>query len=225
MSIENSHQHQIPQTEGKTIPWASFYDTIVRLLSFGKDRMIRSKTIELAQIEPGDWVLDVGCGTGDLTIAAKAAAGPSGEVYGTDAATNMIAVAQEKASKVGLKVTFQVGLIENIEFQDGQFDVVLSSLMMHHLPDDLKQVGLAEINRVLKPGGQLLIVDMQSTAGGSVKQQLSDLMIQLHGGHTAMQDNVTRQIPFVETAGFVNVHSDKINRQFSYITAQKANLG
>jgi ubiquinone/menaquinone biosynthesis C-methylase UbiE len=221
MTTENAHNHPAPKTQGRTIPWASFYDTIVKLMSFGKDQAIRKASVVLAQISPGDKVLDVGCGTGDLTLEAKKLAGPGGEVYGIDASPNMIRQAGQKAGRSGVDVTFKVGLIENIEFPENQFDVVLSSLMMHHLPDDLKHAGLSEIYRVLKPGGRLLIVDMQATTGGSLRQRLSDLMITMHGGHTAMQDNVTKQIPFVKAAGFTTIETDKINRQFSYILAWK----
>ena len=221
MATEHTHNQPAPSTQGRTIPWASFYDAIVWLMSFGKDNAIRKASIVPAQINPGDKVLDVGCGTGDLTIEAKKLAGPTGEVYGTDASPNMIYQAQQKAKRTDVDVTFQVGLIENIDFPENQLDVVLSSLMMHHLPDDLKRAGLAEIYRVLKPGGRLLIVDMQSTTGGSLVQHLSDFMITVHGGHTTMQDNVSRQIPFVEATGFTSIKTDKINRQFSYILAWK----
>jgi len=221
MTTEHTHKHPAPTTQGRTIPWASFYDTLVKLMSFGKDKAIRKASVELAQIVPGEAVLDVGCGTGDLTLEAKKVVGPNGQVYGTDASPNMIEQAQQKSARTNADVTFQVGLVEDIDFSENQFDVVLSSLMMHHLPDDLKRAGLAEIYRVLKPGGRLLIVDMQSTAGGSLWQRLSDFMITVHGGHTTMQDNVSRQIPFVEKAGFTNIKSDKLNRQFSYILAWK----
>jgi ubiquinone/menaquinone biosynthesis C-methylase UbiE len=222
MNADKTYSQPAPQTKGQTIPWASFYDAMVWLVSFGKDRAIRKKTVELAQIRPGDRVLDVGCGTGDLTIAAKALAGPSGAVYGTDASPKMIDLAQRKAVRAGIEVTFQVDLIENITFPDNQFDVVLSSLMMHHLPDDLKREGLAEIHRVLKPGGRLLIVDMESASGGSVFQRFSDVMIQLHGGHQRMQSNVKKLIPFVEAAAFIDVETDKINRQLSFVAGKKA---
>jgi len=221
MSNEHVHTQPAPATQGRTIPWAAFYDTIVKVMSFGKDNAIRKASIGLAQINPGDKVLDVGCGTGDLTIEAKKLAGSAGEVYGTDASPNMIQQAQQKAVRTGIDVTFQIGLVERIDFPENQFDAVLSSLMMHHLPDNLKRAGLAEIYRVLKPGGRLLIVDMQSTAGGSLVQRFSDFMITVHGGHTTMQDNVSRQIPLVEAADFTNIKSDKINRQFSYILAWK----
>jgi len=222
MHTENTHSHPPPKTRGQTISWASFYDAVVWLLSLGKSSAIRKTTVDLAQIKPGDRVLDVGCGTGDLTMAAKALAGPSGEVYGTDASAEMIEVARRKAAQAGVEVTFQVDLIEDISFPDDEFDAVLSSLMMHHLPDDLKREGLAEIYRVVKPGGRILILDIESSSGGSVGQRLSDVMIQLHGGHTAMQNNVKKLIPFVEAAGFRSVETDKLNRQFSFITAEKA---
>jgi ubiquinone/menaquinone biosynthesis C-methylase UbiE len=221
MSTEKLPNQPAPKTKGRTIPWASFYDTTVWLLSLGQGRAMRQATVELAQIKPGDRVLDVGCGTGDLTMAAKALAGPSGEVVGTDASPEMIDLARRKAARAGVEVTFQLDLIENITFPDNQFDVVLSSLMMHHLPDDLKREGLAEIYRVLKPEGRLLIVDMESSSGGSIVQRLSDLMIQLHGGHTGMQNNVKKLIPLVEAAGFISLKTDKMNRQLSYIAGKK----
>lgn len=221
MHTHKAYDQPAPKTRGRTIPWASFYDVVVRVLSLGKMRDIRRAIAELAQIKPGDRVLDVGCGTGDLATAAKALAGPTGEVFGTDASPKMIEVARRKAAKAGVDVDFRVDLIENITFPDNHFDVVLSSFMMHHLPDDLKGMGLAEIYRVLKPGGRILIVDMQSSPGGSWRQRLSDLMIQMHGGHAAMQDNVTKLIPLVQAAGFTGLETDKINRQISYIAAKK----
>lgn len=205
-----------PKTTGQTISWGSLYDALVWLLSLGKGAAFRKTTIELAQIKPGDSVLDVGCGTGDLTIAAKAVAGPTGEVYGTDAAPGMIAAAQRKASRAGVDVTFQVGLIENITFPDNQFGVVLSSLMMHHLPDDLKRDGLAEIFRVLKPEGRLLIVDIESS------RQSWSLVVHLHGGHKRMRNNVKKLAPMMEAAGFTEVTAEVIDRQFSFITGKKA---
>ncbi len=215
------HNGATLETRGETIRWASFYDRFVNLVSFGKEKSFRKMTIALAQVKPGEKVLDVGCGTGSLTIAAKVQVGPTGEVYGTDASPEMIDVARRKAARAGVDVTFQVDLIENITFPDNQFDVVLSSFMMHHLPDALKRAGLAEIYRVLKPGGRLLIVDMESSSGGSVVQRLSDLMIQLHGGHTVMQNNVKKLVPLMKTAGFTSVETDKINRQISYIAGKK----
>jgi hypothetical protein len=73
----------------------------------------------------------------------------------------------------------------------------------------------------LKPGGRILIVDMQSSSGGSVGQRLSEFMIQVHGGHTMMKDNVKKLIPLVEVAGFTGVETDKINRQISFIAGKK----
>lgn len=210
------------ETRGETIRWASFYDWFVNLVSLGREKTLRKRTVALAQVKPGEKVLDVGCGTGSLTVVAKEQAGPSGEVYGTDAAPEMIDVAQRKANRAGVDVTFEVGLVENIAFPDDQFDVVLSSFMMHHLPDDLKRRGLAEIYRVLKPGGRLLIVDMESSSGGTVIQRLSDFIIQLHGGHTAMQNNVKKLAPLMETVGFTVVETGKIDRQVSFIVGKKA---
>ena len=150
-----------PETTGRTIrSWARFYDAVSWLMSFGKAPAIRKKTVALAQPAAGEKVLDVGCGTGTLAIALRAKVGPGGEVVGIDAAPEMIAVARDKAAKQGADIDFRVGLIEEVPFPDDCFDLVLSSFMLHHLPDDLKRKGLAEIRRVLKRGGRFLAVDL-----------------------------------------------------------------
>ncbi len=150
-----------PETAGRTIrSWARFYDAVSWLMSFGKAPAILKKTVALAQPAAGEKVLDVGCGTGTLAIALREKVGPGGEVVGIDAAPEMIAVARDKAAKRGAGIDFRVGLIEEIPFPDDSFDLVLSSFMLHHLPEDVKREGLAEIRRVLKPGGRILVVDL-----------------------------------------------------------------
>src|SRR5215212_4293465 len=150
-----------PATRGSVIHWAGHYDQMVSLLTLGRRRRLRSMTIALAGIQPGDRVLEVGCGTGDVAIAACGPAGPHGSVSGIDAGPEMIAVARAKAARAGVAVDFRLEPIEALTYPDATFDIALSSLMMHHLPDDLKRQGMAEIARVLKPGGRLLIVDVK----------------------------------------------------------------
>jgi ubiquinone/menaquinone biosynthesis C-methylase UbiE len=126
----------------------------------GKEARFREWTVDTANITNGHSVLDVGCGTGNLTMAAKTRAGVEGDVHGIDGAPEMIRAAERKAADRQLDISFRVGLIEDIPFPDGEFDVVLSSLMLHHLPKDLKRQGVAEISRVLKPGGRFVAVDL-----------------------------------------------------------------
>jgi demethylmenaquinone methyltransferase/2-methoxy-6-polyprenyl-1,4-benzoquinol methylase/phosphoethanolamine N-methyltransferase len=148
-----------PATSGKVIRWARLYNFF-----FGGRTARHKRVLDLAAIVPGERVLDVGCGPGTLALAAKERAGPDGEVYGIDAGAEMIEVARKKAAKAGSDVRFQTGLIEEIPFPDGYFDVVFSTFMLHHLPDDLKRRGFREIARVLKPGGRLLAADFAPDA-------------------------------------------------------------
>ena len=156
---------QPAQTEGRLIRWAPYYDLAVNITTLGQARRLRRMTVDQTLIKPGDSVLDVGCGTGEITLRAKTRAGKDGQVFGIDPAPEMITVARNKAMRKGLAIDFRVGVIESLPFTDASMDVVTSSLMMHHLPDDLKVRGLAEIYRVLKPGGRLLIADFMRPTG------------------------------------------------------------
>ena len=153
------HRAPAPATRGILIRWASWYDILNRVLFLGHEHRFRRWTVDLAAITRGDAVLDVGCGTGNLTMAVKARTGTEGHVCGIDAAPEMIQEAERKAAEKRLDIGYQVGLIEDIPFRGGKFDVVVSSLMLHHLPKDLKRRGIAEISRVLKPGGRFVAVD------------------------------------------------------------------
>lgn len=156
------HSHTAPaRTEGILIRWASAYDFLTNLLTFGQAGRLRKMTIDVSLLKPGESLLDVGCGTGGVTIPGKLRVGPGGEAAGVDPSPAMIAVAQRKAQRKGLQIDFRVGVIEALPFPDASFDVVTASLMIHHLPsDDLQRKGFAEIYRVLKPDGRLLIADL-----------------------------------------------------------------
>jgi len=167
MMVHHSHSHSVEQpaqTEGTLIRWAPYYDFVVSVTTLGHARRLRKMTVDNAVIKPGDSVLDVGCGTGEVSLLAKTRA-KNGKVYGIDPAPEMITVARKKAAHKKLDIDFRVGVIESLPFPDASIDVVTSSLMMHHLPEDLKVRGLAEIYRVLKPSGRLLIADFMRPTG------------------------------------------------------------
>ncbi len=188
-----------PETEGRLIGWARHYDMFVNIFTLGQMRAVRSKTVDLGGIRSGDRVLDVGCGTGDLTLAAAARASAQGEVVGIDASPEMIQVARQKAGRHGAAARFDVAVIERIPFSDNYFDVVLSSLMLHHLPGDLKQRGLAEVLRVLKPGGRLLVVDVSSHPTGIAKGVMA------LSGHSHSQRQAGDLQALLVQAGFADV--------------------
>jgi ubiquinone/menaquinone biosynthesis C-methylase UbiE len=158
MAIEN------PGTTGKVIHWAWAYDPVVWILTLGRERAFRERTLELARLAPGESVLDVGCGTGSLAIGAKTRVGATGKVAGIDASPEMIARARRKALRAGSEVGFEIAVVENLPFAGGIFDVVLSTVMLHHLPEEARRKCIAEIGRVLKPGGRFLAVDFGGTA-------------------------------------------------------------
>ena len=215
------NKRQTLDTDGQTIPWAGFYDRLVRIVSLGKADRLRSEIANKAPYKTGDSVLDVGCGTGDQALIAKQAVGASGKVVGIDASPKMIQIALSKAGRMNLDITFQVDLIEQIPFEDDHFDVVMNSLVMHHLPDELKIRAIDEIHRVLKPGGKVYFVDMESLAEGSFMERFQDLMIHLHGGREALKDNVQQLAPLLQKGGFTDISTGRVNRQLAYIIAEK----
>lgn len=198
----HSHTHskeQVAQTDGVLIRWAPYYDFFVNIMTVGHARMLRRTTVDEALIQPTDSILDVGCGTGEVALLAKTRA-KEGNVYGIDPAPEMISVARSKAARRKLDIDFRVGVIEALPFPDASMDVVTSSLMMHHLPEELKIRGLAEIYRVLKPGGRLLIADFMRPTGSFINH-----LFIAFTQHQGMQSGIEDLQKLLKNAGFSQV--------------------
>jgi len=203
------------ETKGHTIhSWARYYDMVVGIISLGRERKFRQAALDLVDIESGMKILDVGCGTGSLTVATKRRQGPDGMVVGIDPSSNMVNLAQEKAEKAQVEAAFQVGVIEKIDFPEHHFDLVLSSLMMHHLPDELKKDGLLEIYRVLKPNGTLLIIELDPSA--------FSLASLIHGHSAQLSAELEKTRSYMEISGFGPVEfGNQKFRGFSYLKGKK----
>lgn len=138
---------------------AALYDTLAWLLTYGRERAFRERMLSFAQLKPGEAVLDVGCGTGTVALLAKKKVGPEGRVDGVDASPEMVARATAKTRRARLQVGFSIATAQQLPFKDAEFDVILSTLMFHHLPKKGREEFGREALRVLKPGGRVLIVD------------------------------------------------------------------
>ncbi len=150
------------RTAGITLDHAApLYDWLAPLMTLGAEQRLHRRIVESLALDRPAAVLDVGCGTGTLTrqIYDALPAAPARRVCGIDAAEAMIDVARRKAgNRSGLE--FAAALAEELPYPGATFDRILSTFFFHHLNYDLKIKSLAEIWRVLRPGGQAAILDV-----------------------------------------------------------------
>lgn len=209
-----------PHTTGRVLHGARWYDLFSTIISLGQDRAIRAKLVDLAAPASGEQVLDVGCGTGTLARAIEPRVG-AGQVHGIDASAEMIQYAREKAASRGAVIDFQVAVIEALPFPTASLDLVTSSLMLHHLPDDLKDKGFLEIRRVLKPGGRFAALDFAGHSHSPIGHILA--IFGHHSGavataHAGMADDL---LPRLRRAGFDDVEVvPTTHKSFVFILAR-----
>jgi ubiquinone/menaquinone biosynthesis C-methylase UbiE len=180
----------------KAVP---IYDSYMKKITLGREHSLRERTVRLAQVKPGDAVLEVGCGTGTLTLEAKRQAGPSGQVFGIDVIPGMIEQSQRKAEQAQMEVSFQLGSIADIPFPANHFDAVMCSFMIFHMSEMTRRQGIAEIYRVLKPQGRFLLVDF-----GLPPQPLQRVIVRRFFS-AAAEHSLEELRPLLETAGFADL--------------------
>ena len=150
------------RTAGITLDHAApLYDWLAPLMTLGSERRLHRRVVARLAADRPSSVLDVGCGTGALTrqVYDSLPAAPSPRVCGVDAAEAMVAVARKKAGpRPGLE--FAAAIAEDLPYPDASFDCALSTFFFHHLNYDLKVKSLAEIWRILRPGGQAVLLDV-----------------------------------------------------------------
>ncbi len=150
---EETHNHDAPF-------WVRHYDKIVSFITLGRTAKMHQGSIALAKLQSGETVLDIGCGTGKLILEAEKVVGHSGTVVGLDVEPAMVAQAKKNAAKTHSHATFGIASIDEIPNPDNSFDVVISSLVYHHLSPQQRQDGFREVLRVLKPNGRFLVADL-----------------------------------------------------------------
>jgi len=177
------------------------YDSYMRNITFGREHVLRETTLDLADVKPGESVLEVGCGTGTLTLAAKRRTGQLGKVFGIDIIPGMIELSQRKAAQAGEEVTFQLGSIDNIPFLADQFDIVMCSFMIFHMSEAVRRKGIAEIYRVLKPQGRLLVLDL-ALPTHPVPRAIAKMFL-----GRMLEHDLRELLPIMDAAGFSAVET------------------
>ncbi|CAB3964656.1 MULTISPECIES: bifunctional demethylmenaquinone methyltransferase/2-methoxy-6-polyprenyl-1,4-benzoquinol methylase UbiE [Burkholderia] len=136
---------------------ASNYDLMNDLMSAGMHRAWKAFTIAQANVRPGFKVLDIAAGTGDLTKSFKKAAGPTGEVWHTDINESMLRVGRDRLLDKGIVTPSLLCDAEKTPFPDNYFDVVTVAFGLRNMTH--KDAALAEMRRVTKPGGRVMVLE------------------------------------------------------------------
>lgn len=182
------------------------------------------RLLEIGALHRGEWVLDVACGTGLITVRAAASVGPEGVVIGTDISAQMVANASTVAARQHLRHTIFARMdAEELELSDGTFDVALCALGLMYVPDPLR--ALQEMHRVLKPGGRAVaaVWGQRERCGWApifpivatrVQSDVCPLFFQLGTQDTLMQT--------LQAAGFKDVVGERLSTMLHYETPEDA---
>jgi ubiquinone/menaquinone biosynthesis C-methylase UbiE len=209
------HASHPAATHGHVLGAPRLYDAVVDLFFFGRRHATFQALLAAAGVQPGLRVLDVGCGTGYFARLLGQTVGPGGLVIAVDPSPAMLTYARNKARGIG-HCQFQIGTAESLDFPDDHFDVVVSSLVLHHLPEELRLPALREMRRVLQPGGRVLVAEAQVPRHGGGWR----LLARLYG-----YDRLARVVPhlgaLVAEAGFDEIRTGGAPPWLRYARAVK----
>lgn len=196
-----------------------FYDFFVELIGYGKKQ--RLKIIDLLKLQIRENLLDVGCGTGILLVLAKKQY-PHIAMTGIDIDPKVLDIARNKTQKANLEINYEKTSSASLPFADSSFSVVVSTLVFHHIPTEIKKQTLKEIHRVLKNDGRFLLADFGKKEG-VILYGLDFITKLFHLPESiTLQDNLQGKIStYMKEAGFKVKEIGKKYKGIQFLLAKK----
>jgi len=173
-----------------------FYDPFVKLVGA---EAARKTLLDQSAIQSEFRILDVGCGTGSFAIVIKRLY-PTVEVIGLDPDSKALARAKRKAERVSISIRLDQGSADQLPYKGGFFDRVFSTFMFHHIPTDKQEKVLSEVQRVLKPGGRLHMLDF----AGSEAAGCGPFTRGFHLSHHLKDNSEERILTLMNRAGLAS---------------------
>lgn len=192
MSQDSSYVHAL-----KFQTLNGLYDPFVRVST--REQLVKTTLVDRLSGRMGK-VLDLACGSGTLAVLVKQKHSQL-TMHGVDGDREMLGRAERKAAAAGVAVDFKYGMADALPYEDGSFDVVVSSLFFHHLTRAGKASAFAEIKRVLSPSGELLLADWGRPQ--NMLMRVAFFPVRLLDGFTNTRDNVRGELSaLIRAAGF-----------------------
>ncbi|MFE6925307.1 methyltransferase domain-containing protein [Nocardia sp. NPDC057663] len=190
------------------------YNLFTAVFFLGRQRRLLAEFVRTAGAEPGHRALDIGCGPGKLVRALGVAVGPTGAAVGVD--PSAVAVGDNQQRDRAANHRYERGPAQELPFADAEFDVVTCTFVMHHIPAEHRQTAIAEMWRVLRPGGTVLLAD--ASPSPRMRRVLTTL---LGGGDPFADADIRRYSDQVRAAGFTDLAYTQSRYQTGILTAVK----